>query len=319
MSAAPPSHGPTDVTARACAWVSPPYLVFGVFGGALLALLVVHGKAPSFHHASVIFALSLMVAFTLFSFLTHGGWWRRGALARSLTLVRDWLPFVLCTSVYENLHDVTQLIRPDLVDGTLARIDEAVLGVQPTLYLQAIVRPGLTNYLAFAYTSYFFVPPILSGYLYVRGHRAEFRRFQLVLLVAFYGGFFAYISVPAIGPRYWLADRYTVPLAGALYDATSEATNSLQQVSRDCFPSLHTAISTLWLITFVRLRHVLPAPRILLPLVTILTLSLWFSTVYLRYHWAVDVVAGWVLAGLSDAIASRVAAHADTRLRCDAA
>lgn len=283
--------------------LSPPYLIFTIFGGALVVLLAIHHTAPNFHHASVIFAGALMAAFALLSYLLNGGWWRPGALTRSFAMVKDWLPFVLCMSVYENLHDLTQLIRPDVMDDSLARIDASVFGVQPTIYLQQIINPALTNYLAFAYTSYFLIPPLLAGYLYVRGHRAEFRRFQLMLLVAFYGGFFSYISVPAVGPRYFFADLYTVPLTGAIYAATNEATNTLQQVSRDCFPSLHTAISTLWLLTAVRLRHLLPAPRVLLPLLAILTISLWFSTVYLRYHWAVDVGAGWLHALLSYAIA----------------
>src|SRR4029079_6492775 len=125
--------------------------------------------------------------------------------------------------------------------------DATLFGVQPTLDLQRIISPSLTNYLAIAYTSYFFVPPLLAAYLYVRGHVEEFRRFQLSLLVVIYGGFFAYITVPAIGPRFHLAGAYTVPLTGSIYALTSEATNKMQVIARDCFPSLHTAISTLWL------------------------------------------------------------------------
>jgi membrane-associated phospholipid phosphatase len=64
------------------------------------------------------------------------------------------------------------------------------------------------------------------------------------------------------------------------------------RIRRDVFPSMHVAFSFLvWLYAY---RHSRRLFWVLSPLV----LSLWVSTVYLRYHYLVDCVAGFVLVPL---------------------
>jgi len=64
----------------------------------------------------------------------------------------------------------------------------------------------------------------------------------------------------------------------------------LARIKRDCFPSLHVGISfVVWLYAW---RNSKRLGWILAPLV----LSLWVSTVYLRYHYLIDCVAGFLLA-----------------------
>src|SRR4029077_18302191 len=65
------------------------------------------------------------------------------------------------------------------------------------------------------------------------------------------------------------------------------------RIKRDVFPSLHVAISfVVWLYAYRNSKKLF---WILSPLM----LSLWFSTLYLRYHYLIDVVAGLILAPLS--------------------
>jgi membrane-associated phospholipid phosphatase len=99
--------------------------------------------------------------------------------------------------------------------------------------------------------------------------------------------------VPAIGPVYTLHDQYTVPLGQSL-DIFNQQMQFMDfaRIQRDVFPSMHTAVSFIvWLYAYRNSRRlfVLLAPFIL---------SLWASTVYLRYHYLVDVVAGLILAPL---------------------
>ena len=66
----------------------------------------------------------------------------------------------------------------------------------------------------------------------------------------------------------------------------------------DAFPSIHVAVS-LYLLAFDRMYYRRRFWRLLVPCV-----ALWISTIYLRYHYAVDVIAGFAIA----AIGLRVAA-----------
>lgn len=222
-------------------------------------------------------------------------------LSAAASVLADWLPAIFCIVVYENLHDIVRLVHEETLDQTLARIDLWLFGVQPTVWLQGIANPWLTDVLAFAYGSYFFTPTILATLLYVHGRTSEFRTFMLLVITAMYAGFLGYMLVPAVGPLHTLRDVYTSPvqLTGVwLHDATSALMNEYRAINRDCFPSLHTAISTVTLAWAWRVRDRVPSGRLLARVYLVLTLALWFSTVYLRYHWVIDVIAGWVLAAV---------------------
>jgi membrane-associated phospholipid phosphatase len=60
----------------------------------------------------------------------------------------------------------------------------------------------------------------------------------------------------------------------------------------DVFPSIHVAVSS-YLLAFDWRQHRSRARRLLLPCVL-----LWVSTIYLRYHYLIDVFAGFVLAAV---------------------
>ena len=308
-----PPRAPRSLVWRIAARLPPQYLTLILFGVLLLILRLlyhqpivrmVYPEPITRYQLSVRYALYLMAIFAGASLLRSsrqllfGDWQaRRQGASQALQMVRDWLPFIFQVWIYENLHDLTHWIRPTTVDGPLARIDEWIFGVQPTLWLQRWTYPLLTDYLDLAYMTYFIFVPLLAGWLYFSRRVPEFKELQLSVLVAFYVGFLGYITVPAVGPQYILADQYTVPLTGmVLHWRIHRVVHKMQSFPRDCFPSMHTGISTVALYFFWRNRRTLPLRQVVLPIVAILTVSLWFSTVYLRYHWFIDVVAGWLVA-----------------------
>ena len=74
----------------------------------------------------------------------------------------------------------------------------------------------------------------------------------------------------------------------------------MESCPRDCFPSGHTEIPliTLWLAYRFKRRLF----WVYLPIV----MGLVCSTVYLRYHYVIDVIAGMALAGIVILLARRV-------------
>ncbi len=69
----------------------------------------------------------------------------------TLIMARDWFPLLLIILIYENLHDLTDLIHPETLDGKLRAIDREIFGVDPVLYLEHFVSPALNDYMTFAY------------------------------------------------------------------------------------------------------------------------------------------------------------------------
>jgi membrane-associated phospholipid phosphatase len=72
--------------------------------------------------------------------------------------------------------------------------------------------------------------------------------------------------------------------------------NAWRPIHRDCFPSLHTAVSTLTSLWAWRTRRLHRLGSVVATIYLPLNAALWFATVYLRYHWVVDLLAGWLLA-----------------------
>ena len=107
------------------------------------------------------------------------------------------------------------------------------------------------------------------------------------------------LLVPALGPRFYLDGTFNHDLMrGPLASASVSTLNTLGGENRDAFPSGHTEIVMIVLVyawTYRRWYF-----WVALPLVT----GLIISTVYLRYHYAVDVLAGMVLAPLCVFLAS---------------
>ena len=283
--------------------LGPDLLIMTLFMAVLLGLMIVYGGQFTFVQSSIILPLVFLVGIIVVAFaarfrriISGDRQQRREFYRLSLAMVRDWFPLIIIIFIYENAHDLTNLIRPSTVDGALRRIDEVLFGVEPTLVLQKITSPWLTEYMTFVYALYFVYPAILLGIAYARGEFFKFREIGLALSLCFYLGLAGYICVPAIGPRYFMAGEFTVPLDGIWLTARAAAAwNHFESIKRDCFPSLHTAITTIALVYLWRYRRRWRAGRPLLAVCAPLIASLWFSTLYLRYHWLIDVIAGWVL------------------------
>jgi membrane-associated phospholipid phosphatase len=215
---------------------------------------------------------------------------REGTASR---FVCDFSPVFFVIASYEILGGIVPYLRPD-VDHLLITVDYALFGVYPTVWLERFFTPWLADVLALAYCSYYFIPLILLVVLYFRGTEEEFTRTSCIFVLGYYLSYAGYILMPAIGPRFTLASLQQVPLqGGSILYAVVNTLNTLEGNLRDCFPSGHTQIVliALWL-AFLYKR---PLFWIYLPV----SMLLIFSTVYLRYHYVIDVAAGFAFAGMS--------------------
>ncbi|KEO82820.1 phosphatase PAP2 family protein [Tumebacillus flagellatus] len=220
----------------------------------------------------------------------------RWGVGQTLTVARFGLPFCVLLIIYRALDFYIPLFSPVDRDGWLLKVDAWMFGgVQPSVWLEPLIRPWLTDYLSFVYMIWF--PMIFFTLLLMMlKSREAVSGYVAAALFAFYIGYVSYTIVPAVGPLYSLADTYTTSLSGGAITEMQRAVVTSQQdmnVSRDCFPSLHTAISC------VMLYFVWTYRRKWLWLYAPLVVSILVSTIYLRYHYVIDVLAGIGLAALT--------------------
>lgn len=211
-------------------------------------------------------------------------------------VVRDWFPFAFFLFSYELLRfSVFPSILPGDRDRWLLAIDRSLFGETPAVFLERYIRPALTDVLVGAYSLHLVLPPALAIWLY-QVDRKLFRFFLLTIMVIGVLGPLGYATVPAIGPKRAFPELFHRGLDGGLYVPVHEALEAVRS-PRDIFPSLHVGVSSIVLFFAYRRRRAV-GHSLLLPV----TLN-WFSTIYLRYHYAIDVLAGWAAAALAILIA----------------
>jgi membrane-associated phospholipid phosphatase len=212
-----------------------------------------------------------------------------------LDTARDWLPLVVMISGYSWMGAVMDLTPVQSADATLAGIDRAMFGVDPVAALQAIITPALSEYLAFAYSFYAVLFPLVFGALAVSGNRPAFRETSFAVCLGLALSYVSYTLVPARGPV--LSQQFEVPLDLYFVGSIKEALMDASRITFDCFPSMHTALSLVFLAAIY--RHARRLFWVLLPVVGVIP----FACVYLRYHYVIDVLAGAVFALMLTAIA----------------
>jgi membrane-associated phospholipid phosphatase len=255
-------------------------LTFFFLFGLILLTLFFRGQIPRWH--------SLLFRYTLWSGLLFALKLSsdRKMMGRIGGFSHDFSPILFVVLIYESLGDLIQYLRPD-IDPYLIQIDFFLFGVHPTLWMQKWIAPWFTDMMSFAYVSYYFIPVVLVVVLYLKNHRQGLDQSLFILTFGYYVSFIGYILFPAIGPRYSMAHLYSVPLEGSfITDIVRDGLNAIEHNKRDCMPSGHTQI--VLIVLFLAYRYEKFLFYLFLPLICGLILS----TVYLRYHYVIDLFVG---------------------------
>jgi membrane-associated phospholipid phosphatase len=210
------------------------------------------------------------------------------------------VPIILLT--FKQLYFMVKPIRVYDYDHLFITVDRWIFGADPTHLLHQISNPVLTELLQIVY-GMFYILPILLGLFLLRKKRYVAMDFSVFILVyGFYLSYLGYFTLPGIGPRFTLHDFNTInqELPGLLLtDFLREIVNTGESISagtlnpaevvqRDIFPSGHTMMTLIVMYLSFRLRS--RSRFFFVPVGTLLI----FSTVYLWYHYVIDLIGGLV-------------------------
>ena len=216
-------------------------------------------------------------------------------------IFRHWYPLFYVAASYKEMNILIPGIRRGTADAALARMDLAVLHVNPTVWIERLHLPILTEYLQIVYSC--FIPALLLVALVLWRQRRmnEFRHYAFLISLGFLLSYIFYFLVPARGPRFLLGHLQQSELRGIwTFNWFRALLDRLEGTHYDCLPSGHTLLT---LLAWWNTRRI---SRYFFYAFTIFTASQIFSTVYLRYHYAVDLLAGAVMALLLLAISRRL-------------
>ncbi|HAB16501.1 MAG TPA: phosphatase PAP2 family protein [Verrucomicrobiota bacterium] len=223
--------------------------------------------------------------------------------ARVIRLLREVYPILLYTFFFRETELINALSGWARLDPNFIEFEQRLFGFQPSVESMAAAPSVWLSELFFAsYFSYYLMVAGLGGWLLWRNPPA-FRHFVAVVSFVFYVCYLTYMFVPVVGPRLMFRDTPERALYSTLHEGAlpPDPPESVQQgpffgimkliyrnfeANSAAFPSSHVAVAltTLWF----SWRYVRPIRWLHAGVAALLCLS----TVYCRYHYAVDVPAG---------------------------
>jgi membrane-associated phospholipid phosphatase len=261
-----------------------PVDILSLYFIALLSVITIFGipAIPAWKHLLAMYAVIVVAIISLAFYRTRLSARWGGFYFHPFSYV------VIIPIIFNSLGDIIPYLRTGTFDGILIQIDFLLFKNHPTVWLEKIISPGLTALLQLAYTSYYFIPLSLVVILVIKKKEQELDLALFGITLCFYLSYVGYLLVPAMGPRFSLDHLQTISLqADHVIQSIQDIVNALEHNKTDAFPSGHTAIAllTLWYARKCRERVFF---WLSLPVVILLI----FSTVYLRYHYVIDVIAG---------------------------
>ncbi|GAB3675181.1 phosphatase PAP2 family protein [Halopiger thermotolerans] len=175
-------------------------------------------------------------------------------------------------------------VEGDLVAVVQDVVPEATVGFFSAMYM-------------FAFPYLLVTAPILY---FVSGLQRRLKALLVAYLLNYLVGSLCYTLFIAYGPRNHLPS--VDGLMYQIYPQTQELTAAVS-ANTDVFPSLHTSLAVVVVLFAWRSRA---AHRLWFGIASAVASSVVFSTMYLGIHWAIDVVAGVLLAVWSVAAAERL-------------
>jgi len=219
-----------------------------------------------------------------------------------------WSAFTLCglPAVFSAVGLGLPDLHPQPYEWCWIAFDRWLLGTDPTVAVQAWLRPWSTELLQLAYATFYFLPIAVLVTLLRAGRHAAYDRCLCAVAVGFLLSYLGYYLFPTLPPYRYL--EHGAPLRGlALAESVHGLLDTLEFNRFDCMPSGHTMLT---LVTLALAWRYTPGLALVLTPLGVLLIA---ATVALRYHYVADVLAGAVLAPLALLAARFIAGGAGGR------
>ncbi len=236
--------------------------------------------------------------------ISANGWGSSASrLVSLLSFIRHFYPVLLYLWFFSETGWLNRMFFKEYMDPTIIRWEEALFGCQPsTLFMQKLPYLVVSELFYASYFSYYIMITGVGLALYLKNRRHFFYYVSVVSFV-FYICYAIYIVLPIIGPRVFFHEigGYTLPEAVQRFASTDVYPDAVKagpffrlmaflyrvfEAPGAALPSSHVAIALTTV--YFSFKYLRPIRYVHLVVAILLCLS----TVYCRYHYAIDVLAG---------------------------
>gem|GEM_PF-6984278 len=272
----------------------PERIWLGFWGLMTILWTLSYGKVGSYWEAEIVNIFLIIGLLTIPVYIQ-----RFGPIA--LNISRAFFSFLSSWFAYLRVGELIGAYHPNTnYEITMIGIDKFIFGGNPSEWFQAVQTPILTEYFQIIYWFYFPEMLVVGLCLVYFKKQRIFLRYLITMNLALMFTHIFYVIVPLRSPFYIVeiglfSDLigYDKPLEGLwLFDGLRSSLTDATTMRHDCFPSGHTMHSLLAMVFAWK------ANRTVGIIETIIAVSIVISTLYLRYHYAIDLIVGATCAGM---------------------
>lgn len=193
--------------------------------------------------------------------------------------------FALMSFLYKETAVLNTLLFPK-IDEFLSNLDQSIFRFQPSIELSKQFNSLFFNELFyFGYFCYYLLPIAVFILVYKKIPQ-KLEEFGFILVSSFLLYYFVFIVIPAEGPQFYFPYPENFVEAKGFFGNLVKLIQKNGEVPTAAFPSSHVGIS--WIVIFWLYKNLKNSTKYFLPFVILLM----FSTVYIKAHYFVDVIAG---------------------------
>lgn len=214
---------------------------------------------------------------------------------------------------YPDTYEINRIF-PNF-DHVFASWEQQIFGCQPALlFYEALPSIFISEPLIIGYSGYFPLIAVVSLFYFFCRYQ-EFERATFIILASFFLYYVVFVLLPVTGPQYYYAvvgldniangifpdigthfalHQDKLPIPGdpnGFFHQLLEAAHETGERPTAAFPSSHVGITVILSILAWKARN---KPLFILTLVFLVLINL--ATIYLRAHYVIDIIAGWITA-----------------------
>ena len=251
---------------------------------AIIELVIIFTKPSLFLDWNFILTRIIFVFAFTFSVII-----KRKISKNFFQLLQNILVFALMTFLYKETAMLNTLIFPK-IDEFLSNLDQTIFNSQPSIeFSKHFNSLSFSELFYFGYFCYYLLPLVVFGVLY-KFLPQKIEEFGFILITSFLLYYFIFIIIPAEGPQFYFPFPENTIEAKGIFGNLVKLIQKNGEAPTAAFPSSHVGIS--WIVIFWLYQNFRKSVKYFLPFVILLM----FSTVYIKAHYFVDVVAGFLTA-----------------------
>ncbi|NOU19375.1 MAG: phosphatase PAP2 family protein [Bacteroidales bacterium] len=233
------------------------------------------------------------------SLICWSAWLSPKISSRFILFFRSIYPFILFGAFYSETDYLNNILFNNL-DSIVEKVELWIFGLHPSIvFSKYFPQKWFSELMNFGYFSYYFLIILLPFWLFIR-RRDSFQYVVFTITTTFYLFYLFFIIFPVAGPQFYLEESLrTIPNSGIFRELVKFA-EWVGEGSTAAFPSSHVGMVAI--IGYLAYKY---AEKLLF-VYMIFGLLICFSTVYIKAHYAIDVIGGIVFAPVFLGLSNRL-------------